>query len=54
MLKSEGNFNNEYGLPLTLFRLDETHQAAVLEMGMSRRGRVVGGWRRLRDRMWEW
>jgi len=40
VLKSEGNFNNEYGLPLTLFRLDETHQAAVLEMGMSRRGEL--------------
>src|SRR5580658_1605089 len=36
ILKSEGNFNNEFGLPLTLFRLDETDQAAVLEMGMSR------------------
>jgi len=35
VLKSEGNFNNEYGLPLTIFRLDETHEAAVLEMGMS-------------------
>jgi UDP-N-acetylmuramoyl-tripeptide--D-alanyl-D-alanine ligase len=40
ILKSEGNFNNEYGLPLTLFKLDETHQAAVLEMGMSRRGEL--------------
>lgn len=40
VLKSEGNFNNEYGMPLTLFRLDETHQAAVLEMGMSRRGEL--------------
>jgi UDP-N-acetylmuramoyl-tripeptide--D-alanyl-D-alanine ligase len=40
VLKSEGNLNNEYGLPLTLFRLDETHQAAVLEMGMSRRGEL--------------
>jgi UDP-N-acetylmuramoyl-tripeptide--D-alanyl-D-alanine ligase len=40
VLKSEGNFNNEYGLPLTLFKLDETHQAAVLEMGMSRRGEL--------------
>src|SRR5260370_13113287 len=37
VLKSEGNFNNEYGLPLTLFKLDESHQAAVLEMGMARR-----------------
>jgi UDP-N-acetylmuramoyl-tripeptide--D-alanyl-D-alanine ligase len=35
VLKTEGNFNNEYGLPLTLFRLEETHEAAVLEMGMS-------------------
>jgi UDP-N-acetylmuramoyl-tripeptide--D-alanyl-D-alanine ligase len=40
VLKSEGNLNNEYGLPLTLFRLEETHQAAVLEMGMSRRGEL--------------
>src|SRR6201987_3782957 len=37
VLKSEGNFNNAYGLPLTLFRLEEEHDAAVLEMGMSRR-----------------
>jgi len=35
VLKTEGNFNNEYGLPLTLFRLEETHEVAVLEMGMS-------------------
>src|SRR6058998_2457201 len=41
VLKSEGNLNNEYGLPLTLFRLDETHEAAVLEMGMSRRGELL-------------
>src|SRR5213594_716365 len=41
VLKSEGNLNNEYGLPLTLFRVDETHQAAVLEMGMSRRGELA-------------
>src|SRR5467141_1021493 len=40
VLKSEGNFNNEYGLPLTLLRLEETHQAAVLEMGMSRVGEL--------------
>src|ERR1700676_4633353 len=41
VLKSEGNFNNEYGLPLTLLRLEETHQAAVLEMGMSRSGELA-------------
>ena len=40
VLKSEGNFNNEFGLPLTLFQLDETDEVAVLEMGMSRRGEL--------------
>jgi UDP-N-acetylmuramoyl-tripeptide--D-alanyl-D-alanine ligase len=37
-LKSEGNQNNEIGLPLTLLRLGAGHRAAVLEMGM-----YVGG-----------
>jgi UDP-N-acetylmuramoyl-tripeptide--D-alanyl-D-alanine ligase len=40
VLKSEGNFNNEYGLPLTLFRLEEAHDVAVLEMGMSYPGEL--------------
>jgi UDP-N-acetylmuramoyl-tripeptide--D-alanyl-D-alanine ligase len=35
VLKTAGNFNNEYGLPLTLFRLETTDDVAVLEMGMS-------------------
>lgn len=35
VLKTEGNFNNEIGLPLTLFRINETHEAAVVEMGIS-------------------
>lgn len=34
-LKNEGNFNNEIGLPKTIFNLDETYDVAVLEMGMS-------------------
>jgi len=33
VLKNKGNMNNEIGLPLTLLSLDESHQAAVLEMG---------------------
>ncbi|MBD5542696.1 MAG: UDP-N-acetylmuramoyl-tripeptide--D-alanyl-D-alanine ligase [Lachnospiraceae bacterium] len=34
-LKTEGNFNNEVGVPLTIFRIREEHQAAVVEMGIS-------------------
>lgn len=34
-LKTLGNFNNEIGLPLTIFRLRPHHQVAVLEMGIS-------------------
>lgn len=34
-LKTEGNFNNDIGLPLTVFRLNESHEVAVLEMGMN-------------------
>ena len=33
-LTSQANFNNEIGLPMTLFQLEDSHQAAVLEMGM--------------------
>ncbi len=40
VLKSQGNFNNEVGLPLTLFTLRESHQAAVLEFGMRGRGQI--------------
>ncbi len=34
-LKTEGNFNNELGVPLTVFRIQKEHEAAVLEMGIS-------------------
>ena len=34
-LKTEGNLNNEVGVPLTLFRLEPSHRAAVIEMGMN-------------------
>lgn len=35
VLKTEGNFNNELGVPLTLFRLTEEDEVAVVEMGIS-------------------
>lgn len=40
-LKTEGNFNNLIGLPQTIFRLDASHNWAVLEMGMSARGEIA-------------
>lgn len=35
VLKTDGNFNNEIGVPLTIFRIRKEHQVAVLEMGIS-------------------
>lgn len=40
VLKTPGNFNNELGLPLTVFRLRDEHQVAVLEMGISHFGEM--------------
>ncbi|WP_186310827.1 UDP-N-acetylmuramoyl-tripeptide--D-alanyl-D-alanine ligase [Paraburkholderia sp. BCC1886] len=37
-LATAGNFNNDIGLPLTLFRLRETHRLAVVELGMNHPG----------------
>ncbi|OQB15687.1 MAG: UDP-N-acetylmuramoyl-tripeptide--D-alanyl-D-alanine ligase [Firmicutes bacterium ADurb.Bin193] len=39
-LKTQGNFNNEIGLPLTVFNLSSEHEAAVLEMGMNSFGEI--------------
>lgn len=35
VLATQGNFNNDIGLPLTLLRLDASHRAAIVEMGMN-------------------
>ncbi|SNX52792.1 UDP-N-acetylmuramoyl-tripeptide--D-alanyl-D-alanine ligase [Thermoanaerobacterium sp. RBIITD] len=40
VLKTEGNYNNEIGLPLTIFRLKKEHSIAVVEMGMSGFGEI--------------
>lgn len=39
-LKTEGNLNNEIGLPFTVFNLNTSHEAAVIEMGMNHFGEI--------------
>lgn len=40
VLKTEGNFNNLVGLPLTLLRLGTKHKAAIVELGTNRPGEI--------------
>ena len=38
--KTEGNFNNDIGVPLTLLKLEKKHQMCVVEMGMDHAGEI--------------
>ncbi|MBI5327917.1 MAG: UDP-N-acetylmuramoyl-tripeptide--D-alanyl-D-alanine ligase [Deltaproteobacteria bacterium] len=40
IIKTQGNLNNLIGLPLTIFRLNNIHKAAVLELGISEKGEM--------------
>jgi UDP-N-acetylmuramoyl-tripeptide--D-alanyl-D-alanine ligase len=41
VLKTKGNFNNEYGVPLTLFKLNEKHEFCVIETGANHSGEIA-------------
>ena len=41
VLKTAGNMNSQIGLPLTMFRIDHTHEVAVIEMGISEPNEMI-------------
>ncbi|WP_186407401.1 UDP-N-acetylmuramoyl-tripeptide--D-alanyl-D-alanine ligase [Candidatus Accumulibacter aalborgensis] len=41
VLATQGNYNNDIGLPLTLLRLNASHRAAIIELGMNHPGEIA-------------
>ena len=39
-IKTQGNLNNDIGMPMTLFNIEESTEAAVIEMGMNHKGEI--------------